>query len=512
LDLHLLRKRSGIAPVAAIVVGLCGSTLLSTGAHAQPSLPVATTCAGLSGVASGTFSGGNKSYKLDLKRNATIKVTLDSGITGNGYTILLKDGSSTVSQISDSLPNPNGATVVKTISPSSDISDAIIELQNNGGNNFHFSISCTAPVQSNTETTSKDVISSVSRSQTTVIQQNIGARVSAVTGAVGGTTGGSVGSGAGGGVGGATGTGGTGSNGGSDNGNGNGNGTRKNDSANLFSDTTYYGSSSNGDALRRLAMSGDFDSSQGMLAAALGLGPTDQGGTGSGNSGATGGAGGGGRSAFATTTPFTVWGHGSYTSVDNNYVNGSTDNRYDGDVWGYNVGLDYRFSQALTAGMSVGYNDTDLTTGFNSGTYKEKGWVLSPYAIYRPIDNLSIVAEGGFGQGDIDETRSNGTITGSTNSDMWYMAVKTAYAVHPAKDLPLSLTPSVSVVAAQKRIDAYTESDNTAIAASRANTRQIKPSIEAAYDFAPSRDMTVTPFINTGLVYDFTDEINNDKR
>jgi len=165
----------------------------------------------------------------------------------------------------------------------------------------------------------------------------------------------------------------------------------------------------------------------------------------------------------------------------------------------------------LIAGFSLGYNDTDLTTSFNNGSYRETGWTASPYVIYRPIDNLTISGEAGYGMGDIDVTRANGTVSGSTDSDMWYAALTTSYRVRPVNTMPLSLTPSVAVLIARKTVDAYTESDGTTNGTSRSNTRQIKPAIEAAYDFTPTRSLTVTPFLETGLTYDFTDEINNDK-
>jgi len=258
------------------------------------------------------------------------------------------------------------------------------------------------------------------------------------------------------------------------------------------------------DALRRIAMMGSFDSSTGQGMDMLGLGPTDQ--------GDVGGAGGiDGRSAFDTVTPFTVWGHGSFTSVNNDYVNGTNDSRYDGDVWGYNVGLDYRFADALIAGLSLGYNETDLTTSFNNGSYQETGWVASPYVIYRPIENLTIAGEAGYGMGDIDVTRDNGAVSGNTDSDMWYAALTTSYRVRPIDTLPVSLTPSLAFIAARKTVDAYTESDGTANATTRSNTRQISPAIEAAYDFTPTQSLIISPFIETGLIHDFTDEINNDK-
>ncbi len=370
---------------------------------------------------------------------------------------------------------------------------------------FRVTVSCGQPATSSetssSETTSKAVTSAVSRSQTSVIQQNIGARVATVVGTAG------AGAGAGG-----TGTGGStgGASGGAQGGG--------NDETASFADNRYWAASrgvfayrdSTDDmraVMRKLAMNAAFDSS--VIAAdlardhSLALGPTDKGSVG-------GTAGVDGRAALRSYSPITVWGHGSYTSVDNDFNSDGQDNRYDGDVWGYNLGADYRFENGLIAGASVGYNDTNLTTSFNNGSYEESAWVISPYAIFQPIDNLTVVTEAGYSQGDIDVTRSNGSVNASTNSAMWYASIKTSYFYQPLADYPVSISPSVSLLASQKRIDSYVESDNTFVESSRSNTRQIKPSVEAAYGFA-LHSLTLTPFIETGLIYDFTDELNNDK-
>ena len=354
------------------------------------------------------------------------------------------------------------------------------------------------------ETTSKAVTSAVARSQTTVIQQNIGARAATVTGRAGAGTVGAGGGGAGTGGGGAE-AGSTGGAGGPD-GNDDGNSFTQAGFANPFN-VLYDTNRDTRDVMRRLAMTSSFDSS--VMAAnmahesALALGPTDQ--------GTVGGASGvDGRAALANTSPITVWGHGSYTSVDNDYNTGTADNRYDGDVWGYNIGADYRFDNNVIAGLSLGYNDTDLTTAFNNGTYKETAWVASPYVIFSPLENLNIVTEAGYSQGDIDVTRNNDAATGNTDSAMWYASVKGIYAYRPMEDTPLTLSPSVSLLAARKTIDSYIESDGTFAASSRSNTRQFKPSLEAAYDFG-FNTLIVTPFIEAGMVHDFTDELNNDK-
>ncbi|HIM38444.1 MAG TPA: autotransporter outer membrane beta-barrel domain-containing protein [Methylophaga aminisulfidivorans] len=430
----------------------------------------------------------------EVNETPKIKLTNNNGY-GLPYVFTYTDianGNQTVTR--NGTVNAND-TVTATITIPRDTTSGRLSLVVNNGNAPILSIelSCdeaVEPVPGTTEksqsTTSSTVVSSVSRSQTTVISQNIGARLSAVGTSAGTATGGST------------------SGGGSV-----GNSGDNDSNADFFYDPAYHRSTSSSltednNGLRRIAMMGSFDSSTGQGMHLLGLGPTDQG-----NSGGASGID--GRSAFTTTTPFTVWGHGSFTSVDNDYVNGTTDNRYNGDVWGYNIGLDYRFTDALIAGVSLGYNDTDLTTSFNNGSYKETGWVVSPYVIYRPMENLTITGEAGYGMGDIDVTRDNGAVSGNTESDMWYAAFTASYKVRPMDTLPASLTSSLALIAARKTVDGYTESDGTNNATIRSNTRQIKPSIEAAYDFNPTQHLTVTPFLETGLIYDFTDEINNDK-
>jgi len=424
---------------------------------------------------------------------AKVTFTHQSGNSPNNYTFTYTDNNNAANSRSVT-PGSTiiGDTVTLTLQIPADTTDGKLSIKALGAM-YNMTATCVAgtePVaeaeelKSSASTTSA-VINAVSRSQTTVIQQNISARVSSAISTtnnanidnVPARTASMVETGP--------------------------HRTSPTDTT-PDDDRNTNSITDQDDALRRIAMMGSFDSSTGQGMQMLGLGPTDQ--------GTTGGASGiDGRSAFATTTPFTVWGHGSFTAVDNDHVNGTTDSRYDGDVWGYNIGLDYRFADALIAGLSLGYNDTDLTTAFNNGSYQETGWVASPYVIYRPMENLTIAGEAGYGMGDIDVTRDTGAVSGNTESDMWYAALTTSYRARPIETLPVSLTPSLAFIAARKTVDAYRESDGTNNDTSRSNTRQIRPAIEAAYDFTPTQSLTISPFLETGLIPDFTDEINNDK-
>ena len=434
---------------------------------------------------SGTSNGLQISSAFSANEIAKITFTHDNPVGTINYTFTYKDNINTGNnQTITSASSEKGDTITLSFEIPEDTTDGVLRFEGVGAT-YIMTGACTLKATSSSTSstsTSSAVVNAVSRSQTTVIQQNIGARIASANGNSTNTGLGNSGLGA--------------------------PGTTETENTNLvdMSPESRTNSITNrDDALRRMAMMGSFDSSTGLGMDMLGLGPTDQGDVG-------GASGIDGRAAFDTATPFTVWGHGSFTSVDNDYVNGTNDSRYDGDVWGYNVGLDYKFADALIAGLSLGYNDTDLTTAFNNGSYQETGWVASPYVIYRPIENLTIAGEAGYGMGDIDVTRDNNAVSGTTESDMWYAALTTSYRVRPIETLSAaSLTPSLAFMAARKTVDGYTESDGTNNATTRSNTRQIKPAIEAAYDFAPTPSLTVTPFLETGLTYDFTDEINNDK-
>ena len=462
---------------------------------ANSALALSVGCTDWNNATANNSSGlttGNKAF--EAWEVAKVTFTHVTGQSPNNYTYTFTDNiTPTNSRSATAGSTVTNDTVTLTIQIPADTTSGKLFLDATGSTaRYDMTATCIAgsePVAASTSSasTTSAVIGAVSRSQTTVVQQNIASRVSSVTRAA--------------------------------------NNSNTNNVPGLTSsirETSPHRTSltditaddddrntdnitDRNDALRRIAMMGSFDSSTGLGMQMLGLGPTDQ--------GDVGGADGiDGRAAFDTATPFTVWGHGSFTSVDNDYVNGTNDSRYDGDVWGYNVGLDYKFADALIAGLSLGYNDTDLTTAFNNGSYQETGWVASPYVIYRPIENLTIAGEAGYGMGDVDVTRDNDAVSGTTESDMWYAALTTSYRVRPIETLSsASLTPSVAFMAARKTVDGYTESDGTNNATTRSNTRQIKPAIEAAYDFTPTQSLMISPFIETGLTYDFTDEINNDK-
>ncbi|MBX2830270.1 MAG: autotransporter outer membrane beta-barrel domain-containing protein [Rhodospirillales bacterium] len=214
------------------------------------------------------------------------------------------------------------------------------------------------------------------------------------------------------------------------------------------------------------------------------------------------------RSDLSTDRPLTVWGYGSFTSIENDRNNNAGDLRYDGDVWGYNLGFDYAVMPDAYVGVSFGYSETDLTTTFNSGTYDEKNFSATPYAVFNLSQNFKISVLGGYSFGDQDRER-DANVTSSTDTNMWFAATSASYRFRPNEEIPLDITANASLLGSRKTTDAYTESEGTVVDKSTSTGLQVKPGFEASYLFDHSGTV-IQPFAKVDFVYDLRDTTNDD--
>ncbi|MCP4709168.1 MAG: autotransporter outer membrane beta-barrel domain-containing protein, partial [Planctomycetes bacterium] len=63
--------------------------------------------------------------------------------------------------------------------------------------------------------------------------------------------------------------------------------------------------------------------------------------------------------------------------------------RYDGNLYMIMAGADYKISDRLLIGVSTGYEDTDLDTQFNDGTFQSQGCTIAPYIGFVILDGLT---------------------------------------------------------------------------------------------------------------------------
>jgi Tfp pilus assembly major pilin PilA len=264
-------------------------------------------------------------------------------------------------------------------------------------------------------------------------------------------------------------------------------------STSFWDDRRNQKSTSLGTSLRGLAMFASFDTSHTLSAAQNADQPTE--GTGQ-------------RTFLNSGSDFTIWGHGSFTDIENKRNRSGEDSRYDGSVWGYNLGADYRVSPELVAGLAIGYAQTDIVTTFESGTYEEDSWNVSPYVIYTPSDTLTFSAITGYAFGDVSRSR-NSNVTANTDSRSFYLQLDGRQTFQPITESAVRISAGLGALLSRNTLSAYTESDGTRVGETSVNTIQMKPNAELAYPTAIAGSQ-LEPYVKAAYIHDFTDQTNGD--
>lgn len=508
LFVFLFAQLLGLAFAAPAAAGSCSESYSTTNSkiilHFVASSETCTVTNANPSLSTGDFffnlrPGGNALAFADNDLDASVENTDHQGCTiGENETKAAGVACSAAMTNSGTYTNSITAKITATKTATLTVTYAFVVSTSITINSTSFTVTDSAPASSSgsSDSTAPAALqASVSRSQTVVVATNVGARITAIGSPVGvsRSTPGGVGRDVPGGVG-RTVPGGGGAGGGVG-------APAPSDATNLVAATSELTAdpatvSSEGLSLRQLLMRASFDTSRMAFRATPSTDGTDL------PTIRT-------RARLPAERPLTLWGHGSYTRVDNDRNDAGGDSRYDGDVWGYNLGLDYRVREDLFAGVAVGYSETDLTTTYNSGTYAERNWSLTPYAVYQPTEALKFSVLTGYSGGDLDQNRNSASVTSDTKTAMWFVGMNASYTVRPSEDLPLDLTAKLGLLASHKVVDAYTESDGTAVDKATSNTRQILPGVEVAYTL-DAGGTRFQPYANIDVVHDLKDTVNDD--
>lgn len=114
---------------------------------------------------------------------------------------------------------------------------------------------------------------------------------------------------------------------------------------------------------------------------------------------------------------------GQYTDTDRDKT--TLENGYDAELKGVMLGFDYRFSDKLTAGVAVSFNDEDADFNADSGHLKTDSWNVTVYGNFAPLKNMYIDAYAGYSNIDYESTRTiifgalRGTARGTTDGDQF---------------------------------------------------------------------------------------------
>jgi hypothetical protein len=154
-----------------------------------------------------------------------------------------------------------------------------------------------------------------------------------------------------------------------------------------------------------------------------------------------------------------IWADMGSSSVKNTqtYTNVRLDSmNFDGDATSYSVGVDKAFGNALV-GVLISNIDTDITTTFNGGTYKQE---ISTYGVYMAYKTGMIQIDLGTGTGDSDITTTrkdignDSVINGKTTADIEYTHARVAATFNRGK---FTLVPSAAYRTMDVEIKAFTD-------------------------------------------------------
>lgn len=201
-----------------------------------------------------------------------------------------------------------------------------------------------------------------------------------------------------------------------------------------------------------------------------------------------------GASAGGADGKLAIWVQGSYATFDQDQVQIAAD----GDTYSLGFGADWQFSDRFIGGLSLSGYTSDATLTFNNGSLETDGGIVAPYFAAILGKNRNIVLDGaiGYGVGESDAARANGTITGSYDSSVWFAATNLTYQ-KVVKNF--SFAPKVGLLWLDSTNDGYTEVGGVAVPGGDTQLGRLSVGGKVSY----VRNPKFIPFISVIGEYDF---------
>ena len=147
-----------------------------------------------------------------------------------------------------------------------------------------------------------------------------------------------------------------------------------------------------------------------------------------------------------------LWGVGSFANLQDFQTN----TRYEGNMYMFMGGFDYKLTDQFVVGAAGGYENTYLITSFNNGNMATDGYTISPYAAYKFTDTLTIDVLGGLTFLNYDTQRTN--ISGH------YQAVRNMWSVNLNKYFVFDnwmISGTIGNMFVNEHAESFSESDGT---------------------------------------------------
>lgn len=157
-----------------------------------------------------------------------------------------------------------------------------------------------------------------------------------------------------------------------------------------------------------------------------------------------------GKAGAADAPKLGAWAQGTYVNIDKKEAFLGMD----GDVYNLVGGIDYKFNSRGVVGVSLGYENIDLDTKFNNGTFEGNGYTIAPYVGYALTPNWSVDLTAGYTWLDYDVSRNGGSVNGSYEATRWFTAANVTgnFAIDRWR-----VSPKVGLSYMEEESDAYRE-------------------------------------------------------
>ena len=193
------------------------------------------------------------------------------------------------------------------------------------------------------------------------------------------------------------------------------------------------------------------------------------------------------------TIPYGIWGNYSYTDFENDL----SSTAIDGSSHSFLGGIDFRVWEKTIIGVALGFDKSDIDTGFNGGNQNTDTITIAPYFGTILDDTFSIDFSIGYSNASYDQFRTAGTtrITSSPTADRWFGS----FNMNAIKFIDnWILSGRVGSVYAKSVIKGYTESNGVVVSDNRSKVGSVSIAGEAAYSMKEWE-----PFLNIAYQYDY---------
>lgn len=198
----------------------------------------------------------------------------------------------------------------------------------------------------------------------------------------------------------------------------------------------------------------------------------------------------GGSAAADNARGINAWLSGGYTHIK------STDRRgeFDGPVLNANLGVDRKFGDRFTVGLTAGYENLDIDTTFNRGTFEGDGFSVGPYVNFKINDTWSVMGLVTYTWLNYDIT--TGTVRSTGSFDAERLTGVASLNGNFRKDKWV-FSPTVGVMGMAEEQDSFRDSRGVLISGDNIPLVRWSAGGTVGYDFGK-----ITPYVKLVGEYD----------